>query len=133
MKVLDAAGNVVSGASNNVTFEVVAGPGRILSTHNGDPASQVFWSSVWHPAYHGLVRAFVQVTQLSSLLPQQRARMLQIDVDGGRREKTLSFLSRSFSLHDSLVAKLPWDTTTNSTVCNFLILSLSLFLCRLCV
>ena len=36
---LDYAGNFAFNATNNVTFTVVSGPGRIWTTHNGNPAN----------------------------------------------------------------------------------------------
>ena len=45
-ELVDANGLVVSGASNNVTFSIKSGPGRVTATHSGSPAnlspSQVF-------------------------------------------------------------------------------------------
>merc|ERR1719498_1740773 len=63
--VLDENGEVMHLASNNITFKVISGPGRVQGTHNGDPhlhASNVSPSS---PAYHGLVRAIIRVTETS--------------------------------------------------------------------
>ena len=36
---IDENGVVVHGASNNVTFAVTVGPGRIWATHSGSPAN----------------------------------------------------------------------------------------------
>ena len=44
-------------ASSNITFSVVSGPGRIWTTHNGDPANDHPRDVSWVPAYHGLARA----------------------------------------------------------------------------
>jgi hypothetical protein len=44
-------------ASSNITFHVVSGPGRIWTTHNGDPANDHPRDVSWVPAYHGLARA----------------------------------------------------------------------------
>ena len=57
--ILDSKGHVVSGASHNVTFRVVSGPGRIIAVGNGNPACHEPNHATWRSAYHGLVRAFV--------------------------------------------------------------------------
>ena len=36
---VDSQGLLVPGSNNNITFTVLSGPGRIWSTHNGDPAN----------------------------------------------------------------------------------------------
>jgi beta-galactosidase len=66
--VVDAAGRVVPGASNTVTFSV-SGPGEIYGVGNGDPANHVPdkvgqkdlpYGGVWIiPAYSGLLRVIV--------------------------------------------------------------------------
>merc|ERR1712023_447592 len=69
-------------ASNNITFKVISGPGRVRGTHNGDPhlhASNVSPSS---PAYHGLVRAIIRVTETSGRDPIERVLLSKIDVRG---------------------------------------------------
>jgi len=80
--VLDESGEVMHLASNNITFKVVSGPGRVQGTHNGDPhlhASNVSPSS---PAYHGLVRAVIRVTETSGRDPVERDLLSRIDVRG---------------------------------------------------
>jgi len=67
--VVDAAGRVVPGASNKVTF-AVSGPGAVYGVGNGDPANltpdkvgqkDLPYGGVWAiPAFMGLVRAIVQ-------------------------------------------------------------------------
>ena len=58
----DAAGRVVSSASNVLTFEVQSGPGRVVGVHNGDGASHEPQVAASRSAYHGLARAVVKVT-----------------------------------------------------------------------
>ena len=83
--ILNSKGHVVSGASHNVTFRVVSGPGRIVAVGNGNPACHEPNHATWRSAYHGLVRAFVQVTKDQSSSAMHRKRLLQIDGDGGMR------------------------------------------------
>jgi hypothetical protein len=91
--VVDASGTVCGDTAvpPEITFSVVSGPGRIVGTHNGDPALQV-WArsdppeslfcrkksspppplqgpphSPTVPSYHGLARAVLQVTQASAV------------------------------------------------------------------
>jgi hypothetical protein len=59
--VVDSSGTVVESSTANITFEVTAGPGRVLATHNGDKQCHEPNNAHWHSAYVGLVRAFVQV------------------------------------------------------------------------
>ena len=47
-------------SSDNVSFAVVSGPGKLQGTHNGDPHSQLANSAPTHPAYHGLMRAVAE-------------------------------------------------------------------------
>ena len=81
---LDAAGNFAFNASNNVSFKVVSGPGRIWTTHNGDPANDNPRDVAWVPAYHGLARAFVRTTVDAATPLWHRRRLVQIDADTGR-------------------------------------------------
>ena len=78
-EIVDSEGRLVTSASNTVTFKVISGPGRVLSTHSGEPATQVPAGSPSHPAYKGLVRAYVRSTQDSATSPQHRARLAEID------------------------------------------------------
>ena len=59
VEVVDAAGTLVPTATNNVTFAITGGPGRLEGTANGDPACHVNNKSPVRPAYHGLVMAVV--------------------------------------------------------------------------
>ena len=65
--IVDNAGRHVRNASNAVTFEVVSGPGRVVGVHSGDPQShEPSHATDHHAAYHGLVRALVQVTSTAA-------------------------------------------------------------------
>ncbi|KAI0857255.1 glycoside hydrolase family 2 protein [Xylaria cubensis] len=57
--VVDANGNVVPQASNNVTFSVT-GPGKIVSTDNGNPADFTVFPSPSRKAFSGLVLSIVR-------------------------------------------------------------------------
>jgi hypothetical protein len=59
--VVDIDGTVVDSSTANITFEVTAGPGRVLATHNGDDQCHEPNNANWHSAYVGLVRAIIQV------------------------------------------------------------------------
>ena len=58
---VDSRGVVVPGASNNVTFAVVSGAGRIWATHSGDPANLSPSHAPWTPAYGGWVSCNLEV------------------------------------------------------------------------
>ncbi|KAI0204095.1 glycoside hydrolase family 2 protein [Astrocystis sublimbata] len=57
--IVDGDGNTVPQASNNVTFSIT-GPGKILSTDNGNPADFTVFPSPSRKAFSGLVLAIVQ-------------------------------------------------------------------------
>jgi hypothetical protein len=82
-EVVDAAGHVVTTATNNVSFSVLAGPGRIIGSHNGDVYCHTPQSAPWHAAYRGSLRAVVQVTEVHSLPMSTRRRMLEVDAESG--------------------------------------------------
>jgi hypothetical protein len=81
--IVDAKGNLVSDAQHNVSFEIVAGPGRIIGAHNGNPQCHEPNQVAWHSAYHGLVRAIVMTTEDKSSPPWHRERLQEIDVEAG--------------------------------------------------
>lgn len=57
--IADANGDVVPQASNNVAFSVT-GPGKIVSTDNGNPADFTVFPSPSRNAFSGLVLAIVR-------------------------------------------------------------------------
>jgi beta-galactosidase len=57
--VVDANGDVVPQASNTVTFSV-SGPGKIVSTDNGDPTDFTVFPSPSRKAFSGLVLSIVR-------------------------------------------------------------------------
>ena len=81
--IVDASGNVVPSATNNITFSIVSGPGRIIGVGNGNPSCHEPNKVPWRSAYHGLARVIVQVTMDASTHPLHRHRLRQIDRDGG--------------------------------------------------
>eukprot|EP00051_Salpingoeca_urceolata_P004109 m.62678 g.62678 ORF g.62678 m.62678 type:complete len:996 (-) comp13376_c0_seq3:134-3121(-) len=80
-EIVDIAGHLVNGASNNVTFTVVSGGGRVAGTHSGNPASHVAYGSSTYPAYHGLARAFVRSTEDRATPLWHRHRLAQVHAD----------------------------------------------------
>jgi beta-galactosidase len=58
--VVDASGNTVPQASNQITFSVTSGPGKIVSTDNGDPTDKVPFPSLNRKAFSGLALAIVR-------------------------------------------------------------------------
>jgi len=80
--VVDAGGAVMRGASHNVSFRVVSGPGRVQGTHNGDPHCYEPNDAPWHSAYHGLVRAVVRVTSVAGRPAAERELLSRIDTGG---------------------------------------------------
>ena len=86
--IVDGDGHVVTRSAtgtNNVSFEIVSGPGRIVGTNNGDPSSHEPNQVSWHSAFHGLVRAVVRVTEVNDGPSRHwhRSRLAQIDVEAG--------------------------------------------------
>eukprot|EP00759_Apiculatamorpha_spiralis_P041426 PhF_6_TR40157/c0_g1_i1/m.59452/K01190/lacZ; beta-galactosidase len=61
VEVVDVNGEIVPYASNNVTF-TVSGPGVVLGTGNGNPASHTNDKSSVREAYHGRLIAIIQET-----------------------------------------------------------------------
>ncbi|KAI0402414.1 glycoside hydrolase family 2 protein [Xylaria palmicola] len=57
--VVDANGDVVPQASNNITFSVT-GPGKIVSTDNGNPADFTVFPSLSRKAFSGLLLSIVR-------------------------------------------------------------------------
>ena len=81
--IVDAQGRVVSSATNNITFGIVSGPGRIIGVGNGDPFCHEPNKASWRSAYHGLARAVIQVTENTAISSHKRRLLRQIDRDGG--------------------------------------------------
>lgn len=100
---LDEAGNFAFNASDNVTFRVLSGPGKIWCTHNGDPASDSPRDAPYHLAYHGLARAFIRSAIDASTPLWHRRRMLEIDVESGRDGSTLIDMRSSASAEDIVI------------------------------
>ena len=80
--IVDAKGVTAHMASDNVTFTIISGPGRVVGAHNGDQASHEPNHSPWHSAYHGLVRGTIMVTEDRATPTWHRRRMLEIDEPG---------------------------------------------------
>jgi beta-galactosidase len=59
VRVVDKNNRTVPDASNKVIFSI-AGPGEIVATDNGDPASMVSFASTERAAYNGLVLAVIR-------------------------------------------------------------------------
>jgi len=58
--VVDAVGNVVPQASNEISFSVAGGAGKIVSTDNGDPTDMVPFPSLDGKAFSGLALTIVR-------------------------------------------------------------------------
>ena len=87
--IVDGNGQTVRSASQNVTFSILSGPGRIIGVGNGNPSCHEPNKATWRSAYHGLARAVVQVTEDHASHPDHRRRMIEIDIDGGHRTKVI--------------------------------------------
>ena len=90
--VVDIQGNPIPSSSHNVSFRIVSGPGRIIGVGNGNPNCHEPNKATWRSAYHGLVRAVVQVTE--NYATSDRDRILQIDSDAGKRTKIIPSSSK---------------------------------------
>ena len=102
--ILDESGNVVHMATNNVTFRVLSGPGRIQGTGNGDPKSYEPNNALWHTAYHGLVRAVIRVTSIAGLSSKEKELIQMIDIGPS------SFLyDGSSSTTNTMMMMISWD------------------------
>lgn len=87
--IVDANGRVMHSSDANITFTVTHGPGRVIATHNGDVRNHEPNHAVWHSAYHGLVRAVIQVTQDAASSEEHRSKLMFVDVDGNRLTKII--------------------------------------------
>jgi beta-galactosidase len=58
--VVDSAGVIVPQATNQITFSIASGPGKIVSTDNGDPTDKVPFPSLSRKAFSGLALAIVR-------------------------------------------------------------------------
>jgi beta-galactosidase len=58
--VVDANGDTVPAADNEITFSVVSGPGEIVTTDNGDPRDGTPFPSKTRKAFSGLALAIVR-------------------------------------------------------------------------
>ena len=102
-EIVDSNGVRVASATNNVTFTVVSGPGRIVGSHNGDPTTHVNNHSPMHPAYHGLVRGVVMVTEDRASPAWHRQRLRYIDVDGNKNVKIVEPGTETDGANDVIV------------------------------
>ena len=78
--IVDADGVPCSDSSANVTFAVLSGPGLVLASVNGDPASHYANAAPWKPAYHGVVRGIVRAAVVAV---GDRALLASVNVDAG--------------------------------------------------
>ena len=82
--VVDARGNLVPTSTVNVSFEIASGPGRVLGVGNGDENCRLPHQVRWRPAFSGLSRAVIKVTEDGSRPGRVLGLVRSIDVDGGR-------------------------------------------------
>ena len=99
-EILDRSGSVVNGASNNVTFTVLSGPGKIWGTHNGDPANLKPSRAAWTKAYQGLARAIVRTTVDASSAVAVRKRLAEITPE---TERTVEFAQDGVAQQDGIL------------------------------
>lgn len=64
--VVDSNGDVVPRANNSIKFSV-SGPGRIVSTDNGDPTDMTVFPSTTRKAFSGMALAIVKATGAGSI------------------------------------------------------------------
>ncbi|CAB9511983.1 galactosidase BoGH2A [Seminavis robusta] len=88
--VMDEHGKAMHMASNLIFVKVVSGPGRVVGTANGDPKSYQPHQSPSQTAYHGLVRAVIQVTSIAGL--SSREKQLLQEIHGPATESLPSFV-----------------------------------------
>lgn len=77
--IVDSTGQISHMATHNVTFVIRSGPGKVIGTANGDSKSYQPHTSPSQAAYHGLVRAVVQVTSIAAIDMLIHERMRSID------------------------------------------------------
>jgi hypothetical protein len=116
-QLLDAAGSPVNpqdaSAGMNVTFAVTAGGGKILATHNGSPYSEVDSTGPVFPAHHGVVRAFVQSTEIRTGSARDRELLLSIHGQDMGRDGTSKLAGAG---GDCDTAPAPASITVRATV-----------------
>lgn len=66
VKVTDSDGLVVPEANNTITARIVSGPGKVVTTDNGDPTDKTVFSSPTRKAFSGLFLAIVQAERGST-------------------------------------------------------------------
>jgi hypothetical protein len=93
--IVDSLGQPMHMSTHNVTFKILSGPGRIVGTANGDSKSYQPHTSSWQSAYHGLVRAVIQVTSMAAIPPHVLNLLQEID------RPSLSSTVQYPSLHDN--------------------------------
>lgn len=64
--VVDSKGDSVPAASNEITFSITSGPGKIVSTDNGDPTDKVPFPSKTRKAFSGYALAIVKADKGAS-------------------------------------------------------------------
>lgn len=91
-EIVDWAGRRVPLAANNITFEVLSGPGCVVAVGNGDPTNHQPNQVRWRSAFHGLNRAIVRVTIDAASNDVDRNMLLEVDVDGGRANPNVTII-----------------------------------------
>eukprot|EP00038_Savillea_parva_P030026 m.75023 g.75023 ORF g.75023 m.75023 type:complete len:1021 (+) comp8957_c0_seq1:151-3213(+) len=82
--VVDTNGHVVHTSTDNITFGVTQGPGRVVAVGNGDPADHEPNHVSWKRAYHGLARAIARVTLLAAGSDVDRTLVSTVNSDAGK-------------------------------------------------
>lgn len=60
VNVVDSKGTIVPEANNSITASIASGPGKIVSTDNGDPTDKTVFSSTTRKAFSGKYLAIVK-------------------------------------------------------------------------
>eukprot|EP00117_Sycon_ciliatum_P016228 scpid31162/ scgid15748/ Beta-galactosidase; Lactase len=111
--IVDEKNSVVQSSSHNVTFTVTGGPGRIIGVGNGDPACHEANKATSRSAYHGVVRAVIQVTLNSAMPVHVRRRLAQIDAESNHYTY---LLNPGEDTHRMGEMKQAGDTTTAAAI-----------------
>ena len=88
--VVDASGNAVFDATDNITFKVTKGPGFVAGVGNGDPACREPSQTNWRSAYHALARAIIRVSVDASGTAAERTLRASVNEEAGKGEASRS-------------------------------------------
>ena len=113
---VDADGVLDQTASNQITFKVVSGPGKVVASHNGDVQNHEPNLGASHAAYHGLVRGVIRVTQDAASPSWARARRRHIDAEHAAGPTDVLDVSGQASTEIVVEASSPGLTSGQATI-----------------